>query len=84
MLNGANRADVISAAIANGTGGMGSLQGRYSAAQLADVAAYLANPTASPAPSPSPTPAPAPAPAPVARPGPGTRPRCQHQHQRLA
>ena len=49
---GANQPSVIAAAIArNAGGGMGQFAGRFSAAELADLAAYIGNPsvTASPA-----------------------------------
>jgi len=45
VLSGANRPDRIANAIANNTGGMGLLRSRnFTQAELADIAAYLANP----------------------------------------
>jgi hypothetical protein len=44
VLAGANNPGVISRAIANGTGGMGILANKFTAAELADIAAYLAQP----------------------------------------
>lgn len=77
VLNGANNASAISAAIASNLGGMGGLQGRYTTAELNDLAAYLANPgvsSPSPAPSPSPSPAPALSPSPSPAPAPAPAP----------
>jgi mono/diheme cytochrome c family protein len=44
VLNGANDPGQISNAIASNRGGMGALSGKLTSAQLADIAAYLANP----------------------------------------
>ncbi|MEZ4364668.1 MAG: cytochrome c [Kofleriaceae bacterium] len=44
VLKGANDASQIQQAITRNTGGMGVLNGRLSAAELADIAAYLATP----------------------------------------
>jgi trimeric autotransporter adhesin len=44
VLSGANNPSRIASAISGDTGGMGVLAGRFTAAQLADIAAYLATP----------------------------------------
>jgi len=44
VLKGANNASAIAAAIAGNKGGMGILSGKLTAAQLADIAAYLGQP----------------------------------------
>jgi uncharacterized protein (TIGR03382 family) len=52
ILSAANNPSVISAAFAANRGGMGSLfNGKFSAAELADLAAYIGNPTVTAAPS---------------------------------
>jgi hypothetical protein len=50
IANGANNPSKILSAISNGTGGMSVLSGLVSAAQAADIAAYIANPTTTSAP----------------------------------
>ena len=42
--NGANKPNVILSAINNGTGGMGMYAGKFTTAQLADIAAFIAAP----------------------------------------
>lgn len=67
----------ISSAISSNRGGMGRLAGKLTSVDLADIAAYVANPNATapaPAPAPAPTPAPAPAPAPTPAPAPAPTP----------
>jgi len=44
VLAGANNPNVIASAIASDAGGMSLLAGKLTAAQLADIAAYLATP----------------------------------------
>jgi Cytochrome C oxidase, cbb3-type, subunit III len=44
VLKGANKPTVIANAISQGTGGMGTLAGKFTDAQLADIAAYLGQP----------------------------------------
>jgi mono/diheme cytochrome c family protein len=44
VLNGANDPARIAAAIASNAGGMGILSGKFTPAQLQDIAAYLAQP----------------------------------------
>jgi hypothetical protein len=44
VLNGANNPTLIGQAIANNVGNMGTLRGVFTASQLADIAAYLAQP----------------------------------------
>ncbi len=44
MLQGANRPDAITRAIQGNVGGMGALNGRLTATDIADIAAYLASP----------------------------------------
>ncbi|HEX8403192.1 MAG TPA: choice-of-anchor D domain-containing protein [Duganella sp.] len=51
---GANQPSVIASAIANNRGGMGRYANRFSAAELADLAAFIANPNVT-APAPAPT-----------------------------
>ncbi|SEO45169.1 Cytochrome c553 [Duganella sp. CF517] len=54
----ANQPSVIAAAIArNAGGGMGQFAGRFSSAELADIAAYIANPTVTASPAASLAPA---------------------------
>jgi len=58
ILRGANSPAVISAAIAANRGGMGTLfNGRFSAAELADLAAFIGDPTVTATPAASLTPA---------------------------
>nr|WP_315399800.1 choice-of-anchor D domain-containing protein [uncultured Duganella sp.] len=58
ILRAANQPSVISAAIANNRGGMGGLfANRFSATELADLAAYIGNPNVTAAPAASLTPA---------------------------
>jgi hypothetical protein len=42
--NGANKPAVILSAINNGTGGMGMYAGKFTTAQLSDIAAFIAAP----------------------------------------
>jgi mono/diheme cytochrome c family protein len=44
VLKGANNPTVIADAIANNKGGMGMLSGKWTSADLADIAAYLGQP----------------------------------------
>ena len=44
ILNGANAPSVTAAAISSNKGGMGMYSGKFTAANLADMAAYLATP----------------------------------------
>ncbi|HEX7983525.1 MAG TPA: choice-of-anchor D domain-containing protein [Duganella sp.] len=58
ILRGANQPSVISAAIArNAGGGMGQFSGKFSAAELADLAAFIGNPNVTAAPAASLAPA---------------------------
>ncbi|MCS0582928.1 choice-of-anchor D domain-containing protein [Massilia pinisoli] len=58
ILNGANNPGVISSAISANTGGMGALfNGRFTTAELADIAAFIGNPTVTAAPAASVSPA---------------------------
>jgi hypothetical protein len=43
ILNGANKASLISSAITGNTGGMGILKNKWTTAEIADIAAYLGN-----------------------------------------
>jgi Abnormal spindle-like microcephaly-assoc'd, ASPM-SPD-2-Hydin len=43
ILNGANKAALISSAITGNTGGMGILKNKWTTAEIADIAAYLGN-----------------------------------------
>ncbi|MEZ5727134.1 MAG: cytochrome c [Burkholderiaceae bacterium] len=44
VLRGASNPNQIASAINGNTGGMGALKGKFTSADLADIAAYLANP----------------------------------------
>jgi uncharacterized protein (TIGR03382 family) len=58
ILNGANNPGVISGAITANTGGMGTLfNGRFTTAEIADIAAFIGNPTVTAAPAASVSPA---------------------------
>jgi uncharacterized protein (TIGR03382 family) len=58
ILNGANNPGVISSAFTNNTGGMGALyNGRFTAAEVADLAAFIGNPNVTAAPAASVSPA---------------------------
>ena len=58
ILNGANNPGVISSAITANTGGMGTLfNGRFTTAEIADIAAFIGNPTVTAAPAASVSPA---------------------------
>jgi uncharacterized protein (TIGR03382 family) len=51
ILAAANKPDVISAAISANKGGMGLFNGRFTTAELADLAAFIGNPTVTAAPA---------------------------------
>ncbi|NIA53140.1 choice-of-anchor D domain-containing protein [Massilia sp. TW-1] len=58
ILNGANNPGAISGAITANTGGMGTLfNGRFTTAEIADIAAFIGNPTVTAAPAASVSPA---------------------------
>lgn len=58
ILNAANNPGVISTAFSNNTGGMGTLyNGRFTSAEIADLAAFIGNPTVTAAPAASVSPA---------------------------